>query len=106
MTTTTAAAPAATDPPPITISRSGLAYPMDYGGRMADAWDFAWHSLRRGGWRDAAPLAEYVAGQANIEVDSARSLLRQAVRRGVLDVRHQLRGTPLRVRAEYRVRQR
>jgi hypothetical protein len=102
MTTVARAAPAVVDPPPIHVTRAGMRYPMDYGGRMDDAWHFAWGCLRRGGWIDAAPLAAYVAGQADIEVSSARALLRQAVRRGVLEVRHRLRGTPLRVRAEYR----
>jgi hypothetical protein len=102
MTTVARAAPAVIDPPPIHVTRAGMGYPMDYGGGMDDAWHFAWGCLRRGGWIDAALLAAYVAGQADIEVSSARALLRQAVRRGVLEVRHRLRGTPLRVRAEYR----
>jgi hypothetical protein len=107
MTTATRAAPVAVDPPPIHVTRAGMRYPMDYAPtRMNDAWHFAWGCLRRGGWIDAAPLAAYVAEQADIEVDSARGMLRQAVRRGVLEARHQLRGTPLRVRAEYRVRRR
>ena len=98
-------APLPIDPPPIHVTRAGLRYPMDYAPtRMDDAWTEAWRRLRRGEWLDAAPLAEHVAELSNIEIASARSLLRQAVRRRVIEVRHDLRGTPRRVRAAYRAK--
>jgi hypothetical protein len=91
-------------PPPIHVSRAGRRYPHDYGGPMDDAWHLAWQILKDNEWHDAAPLATWVAEQSGIEVESARSMLKQAVRRGVLHVRHRLRGRPRRWRAEYAVR--
>jgi hypothetical protein len=96
--------PAPHAPPVIHVSRGGMRYPHDYGGKMDDAWHAAWQALADHEWHDAAPLAVWIAEQAGIEVDSARGMLRQAVRHGVLTVRHRLRGEPRRWRAEYRVR--
>jgi hypothetical protein len=92
--------------PPISVTRDGRRWPMDYGGAMDDAWHAAWQILADHGWHDAAPMAAWVARQAGIEIDSARGMLRQAVRRGVLSVRRRLRGEPRRWRAEYKVRSR
>jgi hypothetical protein len=99
--------PAPTVPPPISVTRDGRRYPHDYGGKMHTAWCLAWASLSHGDcWHDGAPLAANIARQAGIEVDSARGMLRQAVRRGVLSVRRRLRGEPRRWRVEYKVRPR
>jgi hypothetical protein len=73
---------------------------------MDDAWHAAWHALSCDQWQDAMALATWVAGEAGVEVETARKMLYHAARNGVLCVRHRVRSTPRRLHADYRVRPR
>ncbi len=90
--------------PVITRSRKGGSYPQD-GERIGPAWETIWNTLSQTspGWASFTYLAGITAHEVPVQEKTVHTLLAQARKRGLIEVRHRMTGTPKRIRSEYRI---